>query len=241
MHHAHAPAAAAAGSLDDDWIADGLGGAQNLLRVFRQCAFRTGHAGHTSCFHGVLGGHLVAHQADCFRARADKDKARGLDAFGKIGIFRKKTIAGMNCFGIGNFRCRDDRRYVEVTLAGRCRADADGLIGQFDVFCVAVSLRVNDNGLDAQFTAGALNAECDFATVGDQDFPEHGGISPLTDDEQGFAEFHRLAVFNQNGLDDAGAVGLDFVEQLHRFNNAQCLADLDGSADLDKRLGARAR
>ena len=72
MHHAHAASAAAAGGLDDDRVADELGDSHDLGRIVRQRAFHAGHAGHAGLFHGVLGGNLVAHQADGFGARADE-------------------------------------------------------------------------------------------------------------------------------------------------------------------------
>jgi hypothetical protein len=36
---------------------------------------------------------------------------------------------------------------------------------------------VNNNGFDTEFTAGALNAQGNFPTIRDQDFPEHGAIN----------------------------------------------------------------
>ena len=34
----------------------------------------------------------------------------------------------------------------------------------------------------------------------------------LADDKQGLTVFHRLAVFHQDGFDDASLVGLDFIQ-----------------------------
>src|SRR5690606_41511665 len=36
-----------------------------------------------------------------------------------------------------------------------------------------VGLRVNDHCLDAEFAAGALDAKCDLAAIGDQELLEH--------------------------------------------------------------------
>jgi hypothetical protein len=44
-----------------------------------------------------------------------------------------------------------------------------------DVLGFTISLRMHNHRLDAQFTAGALDAKCDFSAIGDKDFPEHGG------------------------------------------------------------------
>src|SRR5512145_446392 len=55
------------------------------------------------------------------------------------------------------------------------------------------------------------------------------------DDEQRLAVFHRLPVLRQDRLDDAVLVGLDLVHELHRLDDADGLAGLDGVADLDER------
>src|ERR1700684_1447577 len=59
----------------------------------------------------------------------------------------------------------------------------------------------------------------------------------LLNDEQRFAVLNRLAVLDQDGLDHPGAVGFDFVHQLHRFDDAQRVADGDLLADVDEGFG----
>src|SRR5574343_1219792 len=61
------------------------------------------------------------------------------------------------------------------------------------------------------------------------------------DHEQRFAEFDRLAVIDEDSLDDARGVGFDFVEQLHGLDDAQRVALLDGLTDLHEGIGARRR
>src|SRR6185436_9449180 len=61
----------------------------------------------------------------------------------------------------------------------------------------------------------------------------------LLDHEQGLPVFHRLAVLDQDRLDGPGHVRLDFVEQLHRLDDAQRLALGDALADFHE--GGRAR
>src|ERR1043165_4208205 len=60
----------------------------------------------------------------------------------------------------------------------------------------------------------------------------------LFDDEQGLAEFHRVAVGGHDRGDLAGLVALDLVHHLHRFDDAEHLAFLPLAADLDERLRA---
>src|SRR6476620_5754821 len=61
------------------------------------------------------------------------------------------------------------------------------------------------------------------------------------DDEQGLAVLDRLAVLDQDLGDRAGHVGLDLVHDLHGLDDADRVAFLDGAADVDERLRARAR
>src|SRR5574343_209151 len=61
------------------------------------------------------------------------------------------------------------------------------------------------------------------------------------DHEQRFAEFDRLAVFDEDGLDDTGGIGFDFVQQLHGLDDAQGFALLDALADLHEGIGTRRR
>ena len=60
----------------------------------------------------------------------------------------------------------------------------------------------------------------------------HLWLKFLFNHEQRLAEFHRLAVFLENRLDRAGLVGLDGVEDFHRLDDAQGVADLHLAADL---------
>src|SRR5689334_4238468 len=57
--------------------------------------------------------------------------------------------------------------------------------------------------------------------------------------EQRLPVLHRLAVLDEDLLDHAVAVGLDLVEELHRFDDADGLAGLHRLPDFDERVGAR--
>src|SRR4051812_16678864 len=52
--------------------------------------------------------------------------------------------------------------------------------------------------------------------------------------EERLAELYRLAVVGEHGDDDALHVALDFVHQLHRFDDAEHLALAHALADLDE-------
>src|SRR6266581_516531 len=174
VHHAHAATAATSRRLDDDGITDGAADAHDLLDLVGQRPLRTGHARYAGGFHGVLGADLVAHQADRFRPRADEHESRLLDPLGEIGVLREEAVARMNRLGVRDLGGGNDRRDVEIALPRGRRADADRLVGELDVFCFGVGLGMDDHGLDAEFAAGALDAQGDLTPVGDQDFLEHG-------------------------------------------------------------------
>ncbi|MCY1524665.1 hypothetical protein D9M68_596090 [compost metagenome] len=239
VDHAHAAATAAARGLDDDRVADFARNADDFLRIVRQRAFRTRHHRHAGFDHGVLGADLVAHQADGVGTRADEHEAALLDAIGEIGVLGQEAVARVDGLGIRDFGSRNDGRHVQVAFTRRRGPDAHGFIGQAHVLGFAVSLGVHDHGLDAQLAASALNAQGDFAPIGDQDFFEHFQLS--ANDEEGLTVLDGLAVFDQDFFDDAGLVGFDFIEQLHGFNDAERIAFLDRGAHIDERRGARIR
>jgi hypothetical protein len=74
---------------------------------------------------------------------------------------------------ISDFGCADDGGNVEVAFGRTGRSDTYGFISQADMHKVAIGAGVHGNGFDAEFFAGAQNAEGDFAAVGNQDFFKH--------------------------------------------------------------------
>ena len=170
---AHAAPAAAARRLDDHRVADRPRRLDRLLRIVGQRAFGAGDARHARLDHRLLGRHLVAHDPDRLGRRADEGEAAALDALGEVGVLGQEAVAGMDRLGVGHLGGGDDRRHVEVALRGRRRADADRLVGELHVLRVAVGLRIDDDRLDAELAAGALDAQGDLAAVGDQDLLEH--------------------------------------------------------------------
>src|SRR6185437_8786210 len=55
------------------------------------------------------------------------------------------------------------------------------------------------------------------------------------DHEQGLVEFDRLAVFGHDRQHGAGDIGLELVEHLHRFDDAERVAGLDLRTDRHER------
>jgi predicted methyltransferase len=57
----------------------------------------------------------------------------------------------------------------------------------------------------------------------------------LNDGDERLIKFDRFAIFDEDGLDDAGVIGFDLVHHLHRFHDADDVTDFDMLTDFDKR------
>ena len=135
--------------------------------------FGAGYNRYSRGTHRGFGRCFIAHGVDLLGGSSNKlDAVVGAD-LGKLRVFGKKTVAGMNGVGSGYFGSRNDIRNIEVRLAADGRANAYGLVGKAYVQAVAVSRGVNGHGLDAHLTARTDNAERDFASVGYEYFSEH--------------------------------------------------------------------
>src|ERR1700689_4752823 len=186
MHNAHAAAAAAARGLDDHRVADVLGDAEVLIRIFTQGPVGSGYTRDAGRLHDLDGGNFVAHEPDGFGARSDEYESALLDPLGEIGIFREETVTWVDRHRVRDFRRTDDCRHVQIGERRLRRPNADRLICQQDVFGVEIRGGVNGHRLDAQFAAGAQYAQGDLAAVRDDDFFDH---LKLFNDEQRLAEF----------------------------------------------------
>lgn len=77
---------------------------------------------------------------------------------------------GPQLAGRGNYRLD-----AQITPGRGSRADGVSRVGQTHVQRARVGLREDRDRADPQFTAGADNADGDFAAVGNQDAGEHLG------------------------------------------------------------------
>ena len=166
--HFHAAPAAARGRLDDHRIAD-FGRNQRSLGRIVDRAVGTGHQRQAELARGALRLDLVAHRADMFGFGPDPDDVVGFDDFGKLGVFGQEAIAGMNRIGLGNFCRRNDRRDVQIAVLGRWRPDAHRKIGEPDMHRIGVGGGMHRDRLDPHLARGAMDAQRDFAAIGDQD------------------------------------------------------------------------
>ena len=108
---------------------------------------------------------------------------------------------------------------------------------------VGVGGGVHRDRRDAEFLAGAQDAQRDFAAIGDEDFIEHerrvsGQLSSSSlDNHQRLAEFDRLAVLDEDLLTvPARGAGIWFIVFIASMISS--VSPLSPAADLDERLGA---
>ena len=105
--------------------------------------------------------------------RADELDLAALADFREVRVLGEKSVAGMNRIHVADLRRAHDAIDLQITLGAGGRADADRFVRQLHVQRIDIRLRVNRERADAEFLAGADDAERDFAAVGDQDFFEH--------------------------------------------------------------------
>ena len=172
VHDPHAAAAATAGRLDDDGVADSTRSLHDLLVIVGERTFGAGNARHAGLGHRDLGADLVAHQPDRLGARADEHEPRALDLVGEVRVLGEEPIARVNGLRVGHLRRRDDGRHIQVALRAGRRSDADGLVGEAHVLGLAVRLGVDDDSPNVELAARALDAQRNLATIGDQHLPE---------------------------------------------------------------------
>ena len=233
-HHAHAAAAAAGGGLHDHGISNVLRDLERpLLAVEWAVAAREDR--HAGLPHDAAGAGLVPHETDDLRVRADEPDVARLADLRQVRAFGKKPVAGMNGVRAGNFSGADHGRHVQVAVGAARGTDAHVFVGEFHVQRVFVGLRIHGHGLDAELAAGIDHPQRHFAAVRDQDFLEH---LLRFDGKQPLAVLHRLSVLHVDARDFAVVLGIDLVHQLHRFDDAEHVAFLDGGSHFHERRRA---
>ena len=194
---------------------------------------------------------LVPHRVHRARGRPDELDVAALADFREVRVLREKTVAGMDRIHVADFRGADDAVDLEVAFRARRGADANRLVGQLDVQRINIRLRINRERPDAEFLAGADNAQRDFAAIGDQNFLKHRSSASfqladrnyasrklaLPDAEKDLAELHRFSAFGHDFGDHAFCFRLDFVHDFHRLDNANDRFFGDLFADIHERWG----
>ena len=107
------------------------------------------------------------------RSWANKNKASIFDGFGKIGILGQKTITRMNGISTSQFGCGQNSRHIQVALTGWTWPNTHSFIDKTEMHGIGIGLRVDTHSSDTQSFTGAGDPQCNFATVGNEDFLQH--------------------------------------------------------------------
>ena len=172
MRRAHAASAAARDRFDHHRIADFLRDLERFLFVSTMPSLpgRDRHAGSCApCARGIL----VAHRAHRAGRRPDELDVAALADFGEMRVLGQKSVAGMNRIDIAHFGGAHDAIDLQITFRARRRADADRFVRQLHVERIDIRFRIDREGANAEFLAGANDAERDFAAIRDQNFLKH--------------------------------------------------------------------
>ena len=172
MRRAHPAAAAAGDGFDHHRVTDFLRDLDRLLFVSTMPSLP-----------GVTGTPALRAQARAeflspiariaLRRRPDELDFAALADFGEVRVLGQKSVAGMNRIDVADFGRAHDAIDLQITFRARRRADADRFVRQLDVQRIDVRLGINREGANAEFFAGANDAQRNFAAIGDQNFFEH--------------------------------------------------------------------
>jgi len=121
----------------------------------------------------LAGTNLVADKCQSFRIGADEDNLLLFTAPGKIRVFSKEAIAGMDDLCTGLMGNLDDALHVQVAVDGCSRADADRLISHLDMKAAAVNLGVNGHCRNRHLLAGFNDADSNLSPIGNKYFFKH--------------------------------------------------------------------
>lgn len=132
----HAAATATRRRLDQHGESDLAGDLQGILRPHFAIGARNDR--NAEFFRRLLGGDLVAHEADVLGSRSDESDAVRIEDIGELGVLREEAVTRMHRIRTGDLTGGNDLMDVQIALARRRRADADALVGEPDMHGVAV-------------------------------------------------------------------------------------------------------
>ncbi len=154
---AHPLAAAAAGGLDQDRIADALGLVESMGLVAQHA--RTGDGRQAVRTEQPASGFLRGETLENLRRRTDERQVVSADDFGEAFVLGEEPVAGVDGVAAGNDGGRDDRGRREVAVLGIGRADADGFVGELGGQALPIGFAVGHDRADAEGAAGAQDSQ----------------------------------------------------------------------------------
>jgi hypothetical protein len=168
----HTAAAAAGDRLDEEGVADPVGGLGERVQVGRRVdTAQGGQAGRPG---GADRAGLVAGQVEGGRRRSDEGDAVSCALLGEQRVLGEEAVARVDRVGAALAGDAHDVLVVEVA-AHRVAllADLVRLVGLEAMLGVAVLVGEDRDRLRAELGGGAERADGDLASVGDQDLVEH--------------------------------------------------------------------
>ena len=170
---AHALAAAAGAGLDQHRVADARGFSRQEIRLVVVTVIAR-HQRHAGLGHQGLGGRFAAHRGDGCGWRADEGDAGIGTGLGEGLVLAEETVAGVHRLRATSAGCGQDHVGAQIAVARRRAADVHRLIAGQHMLGLGIGIGIHRHGADAHSARGGGDAAGDLATVGDQDFGEHG-------------------------------------------------------------------
>ncbi len=92
---------------------------------------------------------------------------------GKVGVLGKEAVAGVDGAGAGALSDVEDQIAAQIGFGSGRGSETVSLVGFENMGRGAIGVGIDGDGGEAQLTAGAQNAQGDFATIGDENFAKH--------------------------------------------------------------------
>ncbi len=168
----HPLATAPGHGLDQHRIADGLRFDLQMPRILIGAVI-SGHHRHARFLHQMFGRRFQAHGADGARRGADKDQPCRFDHIHEIGVFGEEAIAGVNGLRTCRLGRRNDRVAAQIAFCRGRSADMHRRIGQRDMACARVRVRIHSDAAQAHRFGRLHHAGGNLAPIGNQDRVKH--------------------------------------------------------------------
>ncbi len=170
----HAFAAATGDGLQHERIADLVGEPRDLVRwhVHRQRLARSRYDRHARGLGDGSCGGLAAHRTDGVAARTDEGQSSGTARIRERRALGQESVPGVHGIGTRTLRHVHDGVDAKVGLSRGVTRKRPCLIGKPHVQRRAIAIRVDRDRSKPEIAARPDDADCDFASVGDEHLPD---------------------------------------------------------------------
>src|SRR5947208_2001852 len=154
VRSAHSAAAAAAGRFNHHRVPELFCDSHRLILCLNDSIAAGGYR-HAGFPRSRTSSVLVTHRLHRTRGGADELDVAAFADFHEMRILSEEPIAGMNRIYIADLRGAHDPIDFQITLKAGRRTNADRFIGELDVQRIDVCFRIDCEGANAEFVAGA--------------------------------------------------------------------------------------